>query len=153
MVDKLPTICLDKLVEYAGDVYKEITKVTDYTSVDISYKNMFVRIYHININEVVISIRGTDDLRDWMYNLSRWRSRFIDNTYVHSGFLQHTQQIYDKVIQNIGNKHIVHVTGHSLGGAVAILLGAKLADCNIDTKVHVVTIGSPRAGGHSFERW
>ena len=42
------------------------------------------------------------------------------------------------------------VTGHSLGGALAILCAKKIAKLNKSIKVDVITLGAPRVGDASF---
>ena len=44
-----------------------------------------------------------------------------------------------------------HVTGHSLGGAMATLFASELSMLGI--KVTLVTVGSPRVGDSDFYDW
>jgi hypothetical protein len=76
--------------------------------------------------EIVIAIRGTVSVKDWMYNLLT--PRIVDE--FHFGFQLYTEPIW-KQLQNIlpdllKDKPKIITSGHSLGGASATLLAHKL---------------------------
>ena len=90
----------------------------------------------------VLLIRGTDEPRDWgVYNL-----RFFPlswpmegNTRVwHRGFLHYAETVYGFATGLLaGGKKIKIITGHSLGGAAAQIVGSSL-------KIKTITFGSPK---------
>ncbi len=89
---------------------------------------------------VIIALRGTTNLRDWITDCEIFKAAGV-----HYGFHQAALGIKDQIIQGlagIGNRPIL-VTGHSLGGALAMLIAEEL-----DLKGHeiraVYTFGQPR---------
>ena len=107
----------------------------------------------VNDKTILTAFRGTESLPDWLTNLQAvkdpgpWRS-----TEVHEGFQDAFFATALKIGQIIGQKRQnqqVWVTGHSLGGALAVLLAATLLENHIP--VHgLYTFGSPRVGDKSF---
>jgi pimeloyl-ACP methyl ester carboxylesterase len=109
---------------------------------------------------IVIVFRGTNDSLDWTTNMN---TRFVTlqgGTRVHTGFFQAywpiREKMFDFVTRAIGEKsRPVYVTGHSLGGALALMATAELAnheDATIrDSIAACYTFGCPRAGDSSFD--
>ena len=100
---------------------------------------------------VFLAFRGTQFWGDWLYNLSAWVWNLPGR---HSGF----QRGWNEVAPFVGEwlatvmraRHLLHLTGHSLGGAITTIAAWELAH-----KYHierVVTLGSPRVGGHMFAK-
>ena len=116
---------------------------------EIKKYNVFVRIHKLK-DEVNISIRGTDDLSDWFNNIRRWKTTFLTKAKVHTGFLEHLNYVYDDIINEIKDYKNINIIGHSLGGAVSVLLGSKI--CFLDKTINckVVTYGAPRVGDNKF---
>jgi predicted lipase len=130
----------------------------------VEKNDIFVRIERYGPTTIIIAFRGTDSYQDWIYNLSRWKSSFLtedDGIEVHTGFLNHMKDIYNDVTYEIqrvcaNSIHLlqtVHITGHSLGGAVSVLYGAKLSQENPGLDIHVTTFGAPRVGNKKFKAW
>ncbi len=102
---------------------------------------------------VVLSFRGTQQIKDWMTNLrvdkipikktDRSGTTTVGN--VHKGFHKAFESVERQIqdcLNNCGDLPI-YITGHSLGGALAVLAtwfisGEKLAAC--------YTFGAPRVG-------
>lgn len=103
----------------------------------------------LDINEdpiQIIAFKGTDSIQDWIGNLKLIPEQWKTGGYVHSGFLdayhllEHYVHITTDTISN------VILTGHSLGGALALL-----AATTIPEKVHsIYTYGMPRVGDNDF---
>ncbi len=87
-----------------------------------------------------------------------------DKSLVHSGFLQYVQDgFFTKKengltlgeylagqLQQNGNAKL-YITGHSLGGAVAELLTARLLDMGVNkNQLYTVTFGAPAVGNKTF---
>jgi uncharacterized protein (DUF697 family) len=104
--------------------------------------------------EIVIAIRGTVSVKDWMYNLLT--PRIVDE--FHFGFQLYTEPIW-KQLQNIlpdllKDKPKIITTGHSLGGASATLLAHKLNKSNLKpsySSLETYTFGAPPLGTESVK--
>ena len=104
---------------------------------------------------ILASFRGSESLPDWLTNLQAvkdpgpWR-----RTEVHEGFQDAFFVSALKIGQAIGEKRRnqqVWVTGHSLGGALAVILAATLLENNIPVQ-GLYTFGAPRVGDKSFAK-
>ena len=76
----------------------------------------------------VVAMRGTDDLQDWAANLHfRPRPDDILKVSVHEGFSRYARAIYASLTKDhagtLRRGYDTYFTGHSLGGAVAVLVG------------------------------
>lgn len=96
----------------------------------------------------VISIKGTASLRDMLVDVLIAKGTFLKDWAVHLGFLWEFNQIWP-MIRSRQIKYPVYVTGHSLGGALATLVGMALKRVE-GVQTHVVTFGSPRVGDQEF---
>ena len=104
--------------------------------------------------EIVIAIRGTVSVKDWMYNLLT--PRIVDE--FHFGFQLYTEPIW-KQLQNIlpdllKDKPKIITTGHSLGGASATLLAHKLNKSDLKpsySSLESYTFGAPPLGTESVK--
>jgi Lipase (class 3) len=121
--------------------------------------------YNVAKNEVIFAFRGTDgaDFQNWLTNLWGFKTDFpvIPDAAVHTGFFVAYKDIQPQVnamIEKMLDKYShlnpsIFVTGHSLGGALAVFAA-------IDIKVHhryqdvtLYTYGQPRVGNEAFSRF
>ncbi|MEM9376404.1 MAG: S8 family serine peptidase [Pseudomonadota bacterium] len=100
----------------------------------------------------VISFRGSKGVVDWIRNMNVLRA---ERPYgeVHSGFLTAFQNVRSEISnaceRAFSQEKKVWLTGHSLGGAVALIAAAELA---ADPRISgVQTFGQPRAGDTEFK--
>ena len=77
--------------------------------------------------------------------------------HVHRGFNKQFQAAWDEIEAVIQFKcgstdslNRILVTGHSLGGSLAILCAKKIAESTKSINVDVITFGAPRVGDSSF---
>jgi pimeloyl-ACP methyl ester carboxylesterase len=125
---------------------------------------------------LVLAFRGTSELRDWLTNLECVRMRAGEENeshvgLVHAGFMRAYDSVRRRVLTALvdarrvapGQSWRVVVTGHSLGGALATLCAAELAELHAgsgssgkgggsgaDVRVSLCTFGSPRVGDAAF---
>jgi triacylglycerol lipase len=95
---------------------------------------------------------GSDPLKfeDWITDFNAVQSP----NDLHSGFENAVETVWPVIQAAIGNRPAprepLFFTGHSLGGALAVLAAARAAhEPNVQTTV-VYTFGSPRTGGSAF---
>lgn len=90
----------------------------------------------------VLAFRGTDSVIDWIRDAA-WRPfRDRDLGWCHGGFLLGSAAVDARI--EYGARPLV-LAGHSLGGAVALALGARLAARGRPPAL-LVTFGAPRVG-------
>jgi len=99
---------------------------------------------------IFVAVRGTDERRDWLTNLRFWHHQ-SDVGRVHKGYYEVCQGFLPeltRLIDQHADKPLV-LTGHSMGGAVAVLLAALLLEQShrIDG---LYTFGQPKVGGADF---
>jgi len=105
---------------------------------------------------VLVSFRGTTNLRDWLTDVQCTKRLLVeeangDQCEVHHGFLDGAESILGDLIRILGgykNRPLV-VTGHSLGGALAILAALELQRMGFNVE-QVYTFGQPRVGNKCF---
>ncbi|KAG8424954.1 hypothetical protein J3458_001705 [Metarhizium acridum] len=109
--------------------------------------------------EVIFSIRGSNNIRNYITDvIFAWRNcDLAPQCKLHTGFAEAWDEIKDAATtaiksareKNPGYK--VVVTGHSLGGAVAIISAAYLRRDGIP--IDLYTYGAPRVGNDKFANW
>ena len=81
-------------------------------------------------NVLFISMRGTQQLHDWLINLNVLKSRPYPNKnvdiFLHKGFhraaVSCINEISSEILKRYGEDNKIYITGHSLGGALAAIL-------------------------------
>lgn len=100
---------------------------------------------------LVIAFRGTQEVRDFLTDAQCWREDLLEGGEVHNGFYESLQTVIGEVAER-ASKHgvrAVFITGHSLGGALAMLCAEWFAHHLIP--VHsIYTFGQPRVGDGTF---
>lgn len=96
--------------------------------------------------EAVVAVRGTDlgFAPDWLTNIHFSTARSATGWPAHAGFNQLANSILPQVEGALAgrNPSVIHVVGHSLGGAAATLIADKLRSI---AAVKLYTFGAPRA--------
>ena len=114
---------------------------------------------------VIVVFRGSEVsqcramIKDWLTNLNACLIKAPElgkGVKVHRGMWKALDSVYDVVVKDVGEQggfkgKRVYLTGHSLGGGLALLCGARL---QIEEKVNpvVYTFGAPRAGNFEFQK-
>ena len=111
---------------------------------------------------IIIVFRGTEDTLDWLTNVRAAWITLQGGTRVHTGFFQAYWPIRDTLFATVEKllktkPRPVYITGHSLGGALATMATAELAnhqDSGVrDSIAACYTFGCPRAGDSSFDQY
>lgn len=112
---------------------------------------------------VVVSFRGTDTLCNMITDLNfRKIAPWNNEIEVHAGFWNGLQEVWPKVKDSITQflntfterrqKPEIYFTGHSLGGAMALLAAYDLQQNKAieSSTMHVYTFGQPKCGNQAF---
>lgn len=95
-------------------------------------------------DQAVIVFRGTDDFNDWLANLDTEVAK-TGSGLAHGGFYSSymglAPQVYELLDENKTKR--VWITGHSLGGALAVVCGFDLADQGDVAIDGLITFGQP----------
>lgn len=91
-----------------------------------------------------VALRGTATMFDGATDLNIAIDRGPAGTYAHAGFVRSFRSIRESIPALLaGHRGPVHVVGHSLGGALAVLTAAELASRG-RRDLHLYTFGAPR---------
>lgn len=130
----------------------------DATDVAVRVREVFFGYALTSDTHHIIALRGTQTNSEWVNNVSsrqvNFQTRQPQYGRVHRGF----QSAYERVITQIRraveqlNPALpLYLSGHSLGGAVAVLTAADLSLNNgFRGPIQVYTYGSPRIGDPTF---
>jgi len=106
-------------------------------------------------DELVISVRGTKRINDWVTNLNIGLKGAPNGALGHAGFINTFHTLRPKIKQFLLSQSRmpkrVHCVGHSLGGALASLFADWLKD-EFSMRVNLYTFGAPRVGHESYTR-
>jgi predicted lipase len=96
----------------------------------------------------VVSFRGTvpSSWADWFRDFAAWPDHVADHPalgFCHNGFITGAEAILPQLNAALTGPYVL--TGHSLGGALAIAAGALLTDCG-KPPLRLTTFGAPRVG-------
>lgn len=121
--------------------------------IDISDTQLFVA---TKGKVTVVAFRGSSELGDWLKNFN---TLFNDEpTYgrVHSGIYGAYHDAHAALVallDQLPDDQMIWMTGHSLGGALATIALAELADSHGDRIAGCYTYGQPRTGDRAFRRF
>jgi triacylglycerol lipase len=101
-----------------------------------------------NETDVIVAFRGTQDLRNWLTDLDCRRLAW-NGFKIHDGFEIALNSVFKQIKGKLaGCEQRIWLTGHSLGGALAMLCAYRLRhECSI---AGVYTFGQPRVGNAGF---
>lgn len=122
---------------------------------DISTLNFGSSIGYVAMigDTAVIMFRGTNplEIQDWLVNLNN-KSYNSEDGDVHAGFWASYEALHDQLIEVLWQKNPkrIWVTGHSLGGALAVVCSYRLMTDEGKEIAGVMTFGQPRVGSPEF---
>jgi hypothetical protein len=98
----------------------------------------------------VLAFRGTEatQLSDIKADLNTI-TKNDEGARIHTGFLNAYEMVHNPIVKELSmlNDYALYITGHSLGGALALLATRKL---ELDNIAACYTFGSPRVGSSEF---
>jgi triacylglycerol lipase len=106
---------------------------------------------------IIVSCRGTEptQFRDILADLKTIPVRHPRAGRVHQGFKEYTDLVFDEIIAHVKKMRKkdenVFVVGHSLGGAMAVLVAEGLSNAGVPVK-ELTTFGQPRVCNREFRR-
>jgi len=158
---------LARKLKFAVNIARQTNRETiDYPNVKkfqfiFDYKtDAEMYIVHLEDGTLILSFRGTEHVKDVIYNLKFAKVRINEINHnkwsfvrVHRGFKKQYLTLYDKFKKELLEANSVICIGHSLGGALATLCAYDIKHNypNIQT-LSCYTFGSPRVGNTSFQR-
>ena len=154
------------LANLAGRAYlsEEEMKATDKTLKMQKNKAKFIKdgdaeawVFITKDDAIIVSCRGTEPAQfsDILADLKAIPVRHPRAGRVHKGFKEYTDLVFDEIIEHVKKmrkkEENVFVVGHSLGGAMAVLVAEGLSSAGIPVK-ELRTFGQPRVGNRQFRR-
>lgn len=97
----------------------------------------------------IVSFRGTFSASDLLVDFGTYQDAAFEGK-VHGGVWSAYLRIRAAVHEAINGADVVHVTGHSLGGALGILAAADLAAHDPHASLFVCAIAPPKVGDDKF---
>ena len=103
----------------------------------------------------IVAVRGTANMENALLDIEfELTPDKVLGIELHKGFADSSQNLYGELASQLHKNYTVHLTGHSLGGAVAVVLGMYL-DKHGYSVGDIVTFGQPkvtnRSGAKTFE--
>ena len=97
----------------------------------------------------IISIRGTSNIENALTDINvKMHLDKRTHVYLHSGFAEAASQIHNRILSQLHKDYSISTTGHSLGGAIAVVLAMYL-DVEGYNVTNVVTFGQPKVTNKS----
>lgn len=104
----------------------------------------FIKFDHENQHQDII-IRGSDNFKNWIENVKifKRKDKWARGVKTHIGFHNLAKELVLTIKDKIKRNYTTTISGHSLGGSTAVLLGLYLEHFKF-TQVNVLTFGQPR---------
>ena len=129
--------------------YMELSGMKLVKQIDTSQDKLMAVLATINSSPetLIIAIRGTQTIQDLSQDTHIAQTPFQGNALVHQGFFNVYNDVKDDILSNIPNNiQNIIVVGHSLGSAVAVLIGLILKKSHPLINTRVITYACPRIG-------
>ena len=106
-------------------------------------------------NRIWLSIRGTVNITNIYSDLTYSKTKDkLSGIYLHKGFAKATKEIYGDIKKSIDKNSEIHICGHSLGGAAAVISMIWLKSEGYNVK-SCYTFGQPKVtnsdGRHKYK--
>lgn len=131
---------------YINQKYTDENDVMIFNLDDIKVKYFILKNHRLKKQYLVV--RGTDNFENAITDLLYLKTRDPKTgIFFHSGFLEATHSIYQKLVEGKNNilskEYETVLIGHSLGGAIVGILGAYMLNSDVNLK-WVITFGQPK---------
>ena len=94
--------------------------------------------------EQILAIQGSVNLTNWLIDFMFWKIKDMWlNIKLHKGFYMASREIFWKVIFHLNPEYSTTITGHSLGGSCAAIMGMYLDNFG-HKDVKILSLGQPR---------
>ena len=117
-----------------------LNEVNNVSGVEVSY----ALLTNLEEKQHIVVVRGTANVENAIVDMN---IRLIDDEQtgirLHQGFLEASIPIFQKLKNTLNKEYEIITTGHSLGGAVAVILAMQLHSDNFKVS-NVVTFGQPK---------
>jgi hypothetical protein len=142
-------IAVEELIEFAGYCDEAYRRANDENRLYEIRDNEFS--YHVKQDQgiTILIFRGTENGRNILTDIDArpTKDRALD-VYLHRGFKDAATWIFEDIKENYKLEKTVYLTGHSLGGAIAQIIGLWLN--NDGYNVQIYTFGSPKISTSFF---
>jgi triacylglycerol lipase len=110
-----------------------------------------------NHTDIIVAFRGTvsNNFSNWLTDIQLLPVPFGSFGKVHKGFRDAVDSVWPEIRSHIGftENRNVRLTGHSMGGALALLAGTRFVDEYSENLVkEIYTFGQPRVGDKDFKQ-
>ncbi|MFH2131797.1 MAG: lipase family protein [bacterium] len=145
---------IGKYAEYANIVYSGPIQVKSFLDDHSSHLIQYQTIPETQVNyflsseipsgEQLISVRGTANLENvWVDIEFKLTLDDMVNISLHQGFARSARDVFNDIVPYLKKDRPISITGHSLGGAIAVILAMYLDKASYPVK-SVVTFGQPK---------
>ena len=138
---------LIEMAEYCEEAYRSATNKNKLYEIR---NNEFS--YHVKQDRgvTILIFRGTDNVKNVWTDIDARPTKddSLDGAYLHRGFKDAATWIFEDIKRDYTLEKTVYLTGHSLGGAVAQIIGLWLH--NAGYHVQIYTFGSPKVSTTFF---
>ena len=138
---------LIEMAEYCNRAYNSATRENKLYEIR---NNEFS--YHVKQDRgvTILIFRGTDNVKNVWTDIDARPTKddSLDGAYLHRGFKDAASWIFEDIKRDYRLEKTIYLTGHSLGGAVAQIIGLWLH--NAGYHVQIYTFGSPKVSTTFF---
>lgn len=153
----MAVLCMNSYTrnQHSVKLAKRLLHVDVGNSTQIQQGHSIVHVYSTREQNVIVVVRGTirNHLPHWVVDLNFVPQRHNQAGMVHSGFYSEMLKVWPEVDYQVRSRLKPHskifITGHSMGGAVATLLAAKLRQDG-HRITDLITFGQPKTGSKKF---
>ena len=135
------------MAEYCEEAYRSATNENKLYEIR---NNEFS--YHVKQDRgvTILIFRGTDNIKNVWTDIDARPTKddSLDGAYLHRGFKDAATWIFEDIKRDYRLEKTIYLTGHSLGGAVAQIIGLWLH--NAGYHVQIYTFGSPKVSTTFF---